>query len=224
MTIQTHPQTGQLSQPEPGLNLSPRMVRKGVISVGPFVQRVAAERLHVGKQLLTADGWQTIRGIVVFADADQVSVFTDERDDLYTDGWPFHFGDQVEMRLTPTTEQDYQRKLRDRRELRAARRRAMEAAGCPSWCIEHQADDEQSRPRNHASETTTLDAVDLETGAPIRLELRLERRDDRETGEIERFGVLRLSAVTMDLELTPENMRLLASHLMSLADRAMLHR
>jgi len=70
-------------------------------TVDPLPTGVAvttAARLRLGDDLLTDDGWQTIRGLVFFADCGQASVFTDERDDETSDGWPLHVDDPVRVR------------------------------------------------------------------------------------------------------------------------------
>lgn len=50
------------------------------------------EMLHIGDELLTADGWQTVLGVYRGGSVngeledDQVTVFTAERD-IFSDGW-----------------------------------------------------------------------------------------------------------------------------------------
>lgn len=193
-----------------------------VISKDPFVVEVPAQSLRVGKQLLTKDGWQTIKGMIVFDDPNQVDVFTAERDDETSDGWKFQFGDPAQTRLVPTAEQEYQRKRKERLAARQQRRLVRDAAGCPSWCTTHD-NLEDERPRNHSGEPVTAEAANLDTGQPLELCLWLERRDDRETGETETVGVLEFPAFG-NLEFTPAGMRDLASRLMSLADRAAMSR
>ena len=59
---------------------------------GPHAVRVAALRL--GDRILTGDGWQTVQGLMFFADTGQASVWTDKRDPE-TDGWQFDIADEV---------------------------------------------------------------------------------------------------------------------------------
>jgi hypothetical protein len=202
-------------------------MRPDVISTDPFVREVQAQALRLGKQLLTPDGWQTIRGLLVFADADQVTVFTDEQDDLWTDGWRFHLADPVQARLQPTAEQEYQQKRKERQERRRLRRLAMAAAGCPPWCVEHyDGTTEGQEKRNHSSEPESVIAANAWSGDPVELGFWLERRDDHdnsEAGTTATFGILEAKTLD-DIELTPDVMRQLAGRLMSLADRAILHR
>lgn len=187
-----------------------------------------SQRLRIGRQLLTADGWQTIIGLMIFQETDQVVVWTPERPDDDTadrEGWKLRFDMPVRCRLEPTAEQLRNQKIRDHAERRRLRRLAMAAAACPDWCIEHYDGDAAGRPaRNHASEPLAVDAANIWTGDPVELGLWLERRDDRETGETTTIGVLEVRLLTDDVEMTPENMRLLAGKLMSLSDRASLCR
>lgn len=200
-----------------------------VVTLEPYVSLIEAQYLRIGKQLLTEDGWQTIKGLSVFTDADQVRVFTDEREDgdadYTTDGWPFHFGDLVQTRLTPTAEQEYQAKRLASIERKRLRRLAMAAAQCPPWCVEHYetADDEAVR-RNHNSGPVTVIGADAGTDAPVEFEFWLERRDSRYTGGAETVGVLHTSTIRDDVELTPDAMLLLSARLSSLANRARLDR
>jgi hypothetical protein len=201
----------------------------GVVSVDPFVTETEAHLLRVGKQLLSPDGWQTIIGLLVSQDTNQVVVWTGERPDDDTpgaEGWQFHFGDPVHTRLVPTAEQEYQRKRRERMARRQARRLAMDAAHCPSWCIEHYdgQDDTGAHGRNHAGDTHTVMSASVYSGEPYELGFWLERRDDKATGTAETVGVLEVRLCKEDIELTPANLRLLASRLNSLADIAELHR
>lgn len=195
-----------------------------IVSTDPFVRQIPAETLRVGRQLLTDDGWQTIKGLLIFDDADQVSVFTEERDDLLTDGWPFRFGDMVQTRLVPTAEQVYQRRRQERLERRRQRRLAMDAARCPDWCVEHYDGGEPLRGRNHSSEPLSVDTADVWTGAKVELGLWMERRDDRDAGTTETVGVLEVRPISDDVELTPAAMRELARKLSSFADRAEMRR
>lgn len=66
------------------------------LPAGVTVTTVSALRL--GDDLLTDDGWQTIQGLVFFADCGQASVFTDERDDENSDGWQLQVDDAVKAR------------------------------------------------------------------------------------------------------------------------------
>jgi len=201
-----------------------------VVSYEPYITVVNAENLRVGKQLLTDDGWQTIRGAVVFSDADQVSIYTDERDDVETDGWRFHFGDRVQTKLTPTEEEKRQERRRVRMERKRQRRLAAEAANCPPWCIEHY--DGTVGPdgaigsvqRNHSSTPETVAGKDAWTDKPVEFEIWLERRDEQDTGVVETVGLLHTSILHEDVELTPEAMLRLAARLSSLAHRARAHR
>jgi hypothetical protein len=60
---------------------------------------LTASALRLGDELLTDEGWQTVRGLMFFEASDQASVFTDERnDDDDSDGWQFHLADPVEVR------------------------------------------------------------------------------------------------------------------------------
>ncbi|WP_433369052.1 DUF6907 domain-containing protein [Actinoplanes sp. CA-142083] len=200
-------------------------MRRNVVSTAPFVKVVAAEDLRVGKQLLTDDGWQTIRGLVMFADADQVSVYTDERDDVATSGWRFSFGDFVQTRLTPTAEEQYQQQHRERMERRRRQRAARAAAACPEWCIEHyDGDDGQERQTNHNGTTLTVIGADVEDGHPVEFGFWLERRDRKHTGGTETVVVLETRPHSEDIELTPDAVHLLAAQLQSLGHRAQLHR
>jgi hypothetical protein len=181
---------------------------------------VQAQFLRVGKQLLTPDGWQTIYGLLVFEDSDQVAVFTPEREDQRTDGWPFHFGDLVQTRNQPTEEMLLQQRRNKRLERRRLKRLAMAAANCPAWCIEHY-DAGVPVQRNHAGPPESVAAVNAWTGEPIEVGFWLERRDDRDAGTTETVGILELKTLD-DVELTPANLRVFASKLNSLADRAEL--
>lgn len=183
--------------------------------------QVRSQYLRIGKQLLTEDGWQTIYGLVVFKDADQVSVFTDERDDEGTDGWCFTFDQVVTSRHEPTEEIRLLNLRADLMERRRQRRMAMAAANCPEWCIEHYTGVEKDTC--HSSEPLSVDAADVYTGKAIELGLWMERRDHPGDSPVT-VGVLEVRTITEDIELTPANMRLLAAKLMSLADRADLHR
>lgn len=199
--------------------------RRGVVSVDPFVREITAENLRIGKQLLTPDGWQDIYGLVVFEDSDQVSVFTPNRPDDTTDGWRFSFGDIVRTRLVPTAEQEYKRKRRERLARKQARRLAMAAAECPSWCVEHyDAKDENGDQRSHAGPPESVTGEESYSGKPAELGFWLERYDDHETGEVETVGVLEVRPHPQNINLTPAALRKLAERLNSLADRAELHR
>jgi uncharacterized protein DUF6907 len=183
-----------------------------------------AQSVAVGRQLLTPDGWQTINGLLIFADADQVSVFTDERDDLMTDGWRFTFGEPVQTRTVPTEQQEHQARRIARREAHRLRRLAMAAAKCPDWCVEHYDGGDNGGQRNHSSEPLTVDAANVWTGDRIELGLWMERRDDRDTGEVETFGVLEVKPIQDNIELTAPAMRELARRLNSFADRVEMRR
>jgi hypothetical protein len=197
---------------------------RNVISTDPFVTEVKAEDLRVGKQVLTTDGWQTIRGLVMFAECDQVSVFTNELDpDDVEEAWGYHFGDWVKTRLTPTQEQEYQAKRLARLEARRLQNLAMAAAKCPSWCVEHYDCDDDLVKRNHSSGPVTVIGADATTDEPVEFEFWLERRDSRHTGGAETVGMLHTRIVKEDIELTPDTMLLLAARLSSLAHRAQLH-
>ena len=70
-------------------------------TVDPLPSGVAvmtASGLRLGDELLTDDGCQTVTGLMAFADSGKVQVFTDERDDETSDGWPLHLGDPVRVR------------------------------------------------------------------------------------------------------------------------------
>nr|WP_221382768.1 hypothetical protein [Actinoplanes polyasparticus] len=194
-----------------------------VISRNPCVVEVDAETLRVGKQINTTDGWQTIRGLVIFRECDQVSVFTDERDpDDVEEAWRFRFGDRVQTRLTPTAEEEYQQRRLARFEASRHRRLAMAAAECPAWCVEHYDCADDDVKRNHTSEPVTVIGADATTDAPVEFEFWIERRDSRYTGGAETVGVLHTRIVKEDIELTPDAMLLLSARLSSLAHRAQL--
>ncbi|MEU4161286.1 hypothetical protein [Actinoplanes sp. NPDC026670] len=193
------------------------------------VRETRAENLRVGRQLLTADGWQTIRGLVMFQEADlsgsQVTVFTDQRDDLHTDGWRFEFGDEVHTRLHPTAEQEYQRRRQERAERKRQKRLAKAAAQCPEWCVEHyDGAMGEGRARNHSSAPETVTAAGADTGEAAEVSFWLERRDDRGTGSIETVGVVQLGGGREDIELTPEALLQLSARLSSMGHRAQMHR
>lgn len=186
---------------------------------------IAAQKLRVGCQVLTDDGWQTIQGLLVFQEPEQVTVYTDERDDLMTDGWRFELDQTVMTRKVPTQEQAYQQRLRERRERKRLRRLAMAAAECPDWCIEHYDAGERQEQRNHTGDVHTVEVRNAYTDATGgELGFWLEKRYDQENGEHESVVVLEVRLFTENLELTPENARLFASKVMSLADRAALTR
>jgi hypothetical protein len=54
--------------------------------------------VRLGDDLLTGDGWQTVRGLLLFTDSDQAAAYTDERDDETGDGWEFQLDDVVTVR------------------------------------------------------------------------------------------------------------------------------
>jgi hypothetical protein len=58
---------------------------------------VEAHTVRIDDELLTADGWQTVTGLLVFKDS-QVGIFTPERNDEDSDGWPFGYNDFVPVR------------------------------------------------------------------------------------------------------------------------------
>lgn len=195
----------------------------------PMAREVPAENLRVGRMLHTVGGWQVIRGLVMFQDADkstsQVTVFTDERDDVHTDGWTFRFGDPVQTRMEPTAEQEYRRVRQERLERKRRQRAAQAAARCPEWCVEHyDGRQDGERARNHSSAPETVTAAGADTNTPMEVAFWLERRDNHVTGETVTVGVLRGQETNEDVELTPELMLQLAGRLSSLAHRAQLHR
>lgn len=208
-----------------------------IISRDPFVSEIEAQFIRIGKQILTEDGWQTTLGLFIFEESDQVNVFTDERDDIESEGWPFHFGDKVRTRLEPTADHEYQRKvwerkrrIRGRAERRAQQRLAMEAAGCPPWCVEHYdgtlGTDGSVGPavRNHASDPETVACAHPWAGKPVEFEFWVERRDGPDDGAVETVGILHTSILKEDVELTPEAMLRLSARLSSLAHRALSYR
>ncbi|GIF11635.1 DUF6907 domain-containing protein [Actinoplanes teichomyceticus] len=160
---------------------------------GPWTR---AQFLRVGTQVMTEDGWQTIRGLVIFADADQVTVFTPQRDDEWTGGWRFRFNEMV--------------RYRD----------AAPADGCPAWCTEHYDGGERRQQRCHSSFPQSVPVADVYAGTRRELGVWLERRDDRETGVAETVGILEVRRLAEDVELTPDAMRQLAELLQQLADQA----
>ncbi|GIF06356.1 DUF6907 domain-containing protein [Actinoplanes siamensis] len=161
----------------------------------PRVTWIQAQFLRVDTQVKTEDGWQTIRGLVVFADADQVTVFTDQCDDEKTNGWRYRFNQLVQWRA------------------------AAVVARCPEWCTEHYDGGERMQERNHSSFPQSVIVVGACTGEPRELGFWLERRDYRETGGSETVGVLEVGRIAEDVELTPDQMRLLAKRLRRLADQ-----
>lgn len=194
-----------------------------VISDDPLVIEINAENVHCGRLVLTDDGWQTVKGLLAFQDADQVTLFTDERDDLNTDGWRFKFGDKVQVRY-PQSEEDERMRLRQAQaEKRRLRDLAAAAANCPAWCVEHYdcAPDEPVK-RNHSSGPVTVIGADAETDKPVEFEFWIERRDSRYTGGAETVGVLHTRIHEENIELTPDAMLLLSARLSSLAHRAQL--
>lgn len=62
-------------------------------SDGPF--DVNAEDIRVGDVLVTGEGQQKVYMLMVDASSDHVSAYTHERNDSFTDGWQFVFGEQV---------------------------------------------------------------------------------------------------------------------------------
>lgn len=189
------------------------------------VMEIRAESLRVGRQLLTEDGWQTIRGTVIFEDSDQVHIYTDERDDVESDGWRFHFGDRVQTRLEPTAEREYKAKRHDRLERRRLQRLAQAAAGCPDWCVEHyDGGEDHGRQRNHSGPAMSVIGADVHTGAPKEFGFWLERRDSRDTGGTETVVVLEARPHAEDIELTPSAVLQLAARLSSLGHRGGLYR
>ena len=160
------------------------------------VSYIRAQFLRVGWQVLTEDGWQTINGLVIFADADQVTVHTSQRDDVWTSGWRFTFNQIVETRSGGP------------------------ATGCPEWCVEHYDGGERMQQRNHASFPQSVNVANTYTGEPVEMGIWLERRDCGETGSSETVGILEVGKIVEDIELTPDQMRRLAAKLRNLADRA----
>jgi hypothetical protein len=219
---------------------------KEILSVDPFVSRIPAQFIRIGKQILTEDGWQTTRGLVVFADPDQVSVFTDERNDIESDGWQFHFDEPVLTRLEPTEEHERARKFRQQSLQRQAEKQRAEAerqerlaqlererqellakaaAGCPSWCVEHyDGGTGDERVRNHSSEPKSVVGADVHTGAPAELSFWLERRNSCQSGAAETVIVVETRPHADDIELSPHLVHQLAARLQSLGHRAELHR
>ena len=201
--------------------------KQHVVSVDPFVSEVNAENVRCGKQLLTPDGWQTVIGLLVVQETDQVVVWTPERpDDDFrgTEGWRFHFGDRVQTRLPEDLEVTYQERRRARLEENRRRRLSMAAADCPAWCVEHYDCSDEQVKRNHSSDPVTVIGADATTDEPVEFEFWLERRDSRHTGGAETVGMLHTRIVKEDIELTPDAMLQLAARLSSLAHRAKLHR
>ncbi len=56
-----------------------------------------ADKVRIGDDLRTEDGWQKVTGVMFFADTDQASIFTTQRDPD-TDGWGLSFNDPVMVR------------------------------------------------------------------------------------------------------------------------------
>lgn len=162
-------------------------------------RQIRAQFLQVGTQLHTPDGWQTIRGLLVHAEdeqsLDQVTVYTAERNMDTSNGWEFRFGALVTVRGEVPAEDD-----------------------CPFWCTEHYRGGERMEQKNCSSSPMSVDAVEAFTGKEIELGFWAERRIDRETGEIESFGILEMRSTLEDLELTPERLHELARKLTELAE------
>jgi hypothetical protein len=187
-------------------------------------RRIRARLLRLGDQLFTRDGWQTIRGLLIFEDPDQVTVYTDQRDDDRTSGWSFALADHVISRPAP---EGAGLDRPDRADVPAVGDIALSRPvtgdrdmSCPDWCIEHYAGGDRQQQTNHAGFPHSARVADVWTGEPLELGLWLERRDDRETGETETFGVLEVKRLASDVELTIEDMRYLAAKLLRLADSA----
>lgn len=63
------------------------------------VMATCPDRLHLGDELLTDDGWQTITGLMIFTDSEpDVQVFTAERDVDNSEGWAYSLEDLVQIR------------------------------------------------------------------------------------------------------------------------------
>jgi len=62
------------------------------------VMATTAVGVRIGDELLTGDGWQKVTGLAFFADIEQASVFTPEREPEVSDGWPLSFNDPVKVR------------------------------------------------------------------------------------------------------------------------------
>lgn len=62
------------------------------------VAHISAEKIRIGDEIDTPDGWQTAYMILVDVRDQHVSIFTSERDDSYTDGWQYTFGDPLIIR------------------------------------------------------------------------------------------------------------------------------
>lgn len=140
--------------------------------------RIKARELRIGDLLLTADGWQRINGVVVFEDADQVTVHTPQRDDLSTDGWRMSLNQRVVVR-TP----DRQRPRTTRRALVTAPR----ATACPSWCVEHYTAADGTV--NHSGAPLSAVAEATIDGDPREVSVWIEQRN-LPNGTVERVGVV----------------------------------
>jgi hypothetical protein len=64
----------------------------------PGVTVTGASALRLGDELLTGEGWQRIRGLMMFQDPEQVTAFTDEHDEDEGNGWDFCLDDLVRVR------------------------------------------------------------------------------------------------------------------------------
>lgn len=116
------------------------------------VLTVAASAVRLNDEILTADGWQTVVGQMVFVD--QVNVWTDDYDhDPDTNGWSYQPADLVQVRR-PMNATDA---VMDRKPLPDAVPAPVETSGskCPSWCLWHCGENFPG-PRIHLFENVTV--------------------------------------------------------------------
>jgi hypothetical protein len=162
-------------------------------------RQLRAQFIQVGTHLLTPDGWQQVRGVLVHAEdeksLDQVTVYTPQRDMDTSTGWEFRFDHLLRVRDDAPAEAD-----------------------CPRWCVEHYRGGSRLEQSNCASFPDSVPVVEACTGVGRELGLWAERRVDRETGEVEAFGIIEMRSTLEDVELPPERLRELARKLTELAD------
>lgn len=162
-------------------------------------RQIRAQFLQVGTQLLTGDGWQRIHGVLICAEdqksLDQVTVYTPQRTLDETSGWTFRFNDLVLTRGDVPGEDD-----------------------CPSWCVEHYRGGDRLQEKNCSSFPDSVTVVEACTGIERELGLWGEQRVNRETGTVERVGIIEMRSTLEDVELSAGGLRNLARKLRELAD------
>ena len=75
---------------------------------------------------------------------------------------------------------------------------------CPSWCREHYVAGERGEQTIHAGFPLSVHVAESYSGDHRDLGLWLERRANRETGEIETVGTIEVGIIAEDVDLTPD--------------------